>query len=891
MKKPAGIFLRIFLVCAIAVSSYAQVPYFQFYSLLKRNESLQVNVVFQDKSGFIWCGTNKGLFRYDGISQQRFTNLDSLPDDNVTAIAQDSLGRIWTGHKNGRIAFMDKGTIQIFDPPEGSSTHEISDILFDRHGNLWFSTLNDGLYYFTHERLFRVDEEEGMPDIFVYDIVEDRLGNIWAGTDGGVAICTLLDRKVNIKVLDYDHGLPDNIVKKIIIDERNTVWLGTEDAGIFSFDPGSGKTSPLLGGAWKYGATTDFLLDEDQVWIASSQSGLIVYDLKTEQGKVYKANAEFDFNSIRTLLRDLEGNIWIGSRSGIARTLGDHVEYISSFDPYTDVNVLTLTVDHDDNIWFATADGLFKRMVDELGKIHIERMLMNTPFQKYTAISLYTDNDGYLWVGFYGEGILRINPSSGKIVDLDEELSNGNILSITGRENIVWLATLGGATKISTSGEQLAIRNYSRADGLVSDYIYQVFIDSQQRVWFATDGKEAAMLDDTGFHHYDKGLSSNVVYGFAEDKLHNIWVNVQGDGIYRFDGEMFQPLGKDTPLRDKNVNCFSSDQFGNLIAMHDLGIDIYDIEKNQMRYLGEEVGMHARKPNLNALTKDVRGRIYIGTDQGIVKYADQMNNMPPLPQPFIAGLKVSGQNVDLSQELKFAYDQNSVIINYLGFWFQNPRNLNFQYRLENYDKDWIESLDRSTTYSNLPPGDYTFLLRVSDTEDFSAAKETAVHFVIQPPFWQTLWFYFLVAFTVIYSTYAYIKYSRRKLLRDNIILEEKVIERTLEIQEQAKEIQTKNAEIQSQAEEIQGINDNLELIVKSRTAELEKKTKASEESAFIIAHELRAPVASVLGLINLISKCNVDDETKTIVKHMEDSAEKLNVVVRNITKAIEKGDK
>ncbi len=88
-----------------------------------------------------------------------------------------------------------------------------------------------------------------------------------------------------------------------------------------------------------------------------------------------------------------------------------------------------------------------------------------------------------------------------------------------------------------------------------------------------------------------------------------------------------------------------------------------------------------------------------------------------------------------------------------------------------------------------------------------------------------------------------------------------------------------------------GINDNLEELVKARTAELEKKNKAMEESAFIIAHELRAPVASVLGLINLISKCELNDDAKTIVDHMEDSAEKLEVVVRNITKAIERGDK
>ena len=122
-------------------------------------------------------------------------------------------------------------------------------------------------------------------------------------------------------------------------------------------------------------------------------------------------------------------------------------------------------------------------------------------------------------------------------------------------------------------------------------------------------------------------------------------------------------------------------------------------------------------------------------------------------------------------------------------------------------------------------------------------------------------------------------------------LEEKVRKRTLELQKQSDEIQTQNEKIQSQTEEIQEINDNLELLVKERTAALEKKNKAAEESAFIIAHELRAPVASILGLINLVSKCELNGEAKTIVNHLEGSADRLNTVVRDITRAIERGDK
>jgi response regulator RpfG family c-di-GMP phosphodiesterase len=131
----------------------------------------------------------------------------------------------------------------------------------------------------------------------------------------------------------------------------------------------------------------------------------------------------------------------------------------------------------------------------------------------------------------------------------------------------------------------------------------------------------------------------------------------------------------------------------------------------------------------------------------------------------------------------------------------------------------------------------------------------------------------------------------RELQAQNEMLEDKVQARTMELQRQADEILRKNEEIRSQAEEIRGINDNLESIVKARTIALEKKNMAAEESAFIIAHELRAPVATVLGLINLVSNCSLNDEARTVVKHMEGAAEKLNTVVRTITQAIERGDR
>jgi signal transduction histidine kinase len=103
-------------------------------------------------------------------------------------------------------------------------------------------------------------------------------------------------------------------------------------------------------------------------------------------------------------------------------------------------------------------------------------------------------------------------------------------------------------------------------------------------------------------------------------------------------------------------------------------------------------------------------------------------------------------------------------------------------------------------------------------------------------------------------------------------------------------LQLSNEEIQSQAEEIQVINENLETQVQKRTQELEQKNIALEEAAFINAHKLRSPVASILGLINLLHKAELNGEAQNIMEHMLDSARKLDRIVGSITKAIEQGD-
>jgi ligand-binding sensor domain-containing protein len=861
-------FIGSILLCALAFCARAQAPFFQNYSI-KKNQPIQVNAFLQSKSGFLWIGSTKGLFRFDGIRFEQFDTTHGLAEEYVTTLAEDSVGRIWVGHQNGKISIFENKKARLFEPEEGLSSKPVSKILFDKRGILWFSTLNDGLYYYNrNNRLYRLDDIDGMPDIFVYDIAEAGDGNIWAATDGGLAVCSLEGKDIKINTISTAQGLPDNIVKKIKF-HQNKAWLVTEDAGVVCYNLESGKTEQPFG-QWVFEKPIDLVADKTGLWIATSK-GVLSVAYETWNPHFFTTEAP------TTLFEDRESNLWLGLKHGIARCPGNRIQFIKAPDEKKwDVQAVAVDKNHD--IWFSTPDGLFKR--DKNGIV--QKQLTNTPFAKSDAISLYADEAGFVWAGLYDEGLLKINIATGQVSQIKEGLANGSVLHITGHNNQVWLATLGGASQLTLSGDKTEIKNYHSENGLSTDYIYQVFIDSQQRVWFATDRAGIDMLDQNGFHHYKGEINAKVIYGFAEDANHQVWANVQSSGLFIFDKDQFKPFPKQNNVRDVNINDIITNNEGEIVMAHDRGIDIYNPVSKNFSYYGEEAGIKDQSPNLNATFKDAQGRILIGTNYGLILLSSE-SFTANMPVPVIEDLDVYNQAVPFSNPMSLKYNQNNLTIRFIGLWYQNPENLNFRFKLENHDEDWIETHDHSTSYSQLPPGTYTFHVMASVSNDFEKAKEATITFTVRPPFWRTNMFYALVLALAIFGTYSFIKYRERKLKSEKLELERLVHERT-------KEIERNNEEIKAQAEEIQGINENLESLVQERTKELERKNKALEEYAFINAHQLRAPVASILGLLNLMKDIPLKDHEKDCMDHLQASAKKLDDVVSSITEAIERGD-
>jgi streptogramin lyase len=158
-----------------------------------------------------------------------------------------------------------------------------------------------------------------------------------------------------------------------------------------------------------------------------------------------------------------------------------------------------------------------------------------------------------------------------------------------------------------------------------SNYIYNVFKDSKNRIWFATDGKGITVLDNGKYTNYDgdKILKDNHVFSITEDKQNNIWFSTSSAGIYKFDGNKFTNYNTENGLSNKNITAIKTDKQGNIIVIHPTGIDILNPSTNNISYVNNIQGINAISTDMGCISQDSTASIYFATATGVVQYNPQ----------------------------------------------------------------------------------------------------------------------------------------------------------------------------------------------------------------------------------------------------------------------------
>lgn len=763
--------------------AYAQLNRYNTFKLEKDNRQVRINSIFKNNQGYLFVGTDNGLYKFDGIKYTRIPFINTEFNDTVTAIFQDRTNKMWIGFRSGRIANIINNKLQYFNPEEGTPQKKITSFLQDSEGNLWFSAQGEGLYCLKQNRLYLINTDDGLSDNNVSKIILADNDEILAGTDQGINVCTFKNGKKNISVIGPQDGLPDYIVTTIINAGKNSFWIGLQDNGFCLYDRSRNKiTIPKPAEAWKFGQINAMLQAQNILWIATQKNGF--YKYSALDNSLNKAPESEVANNINALLEDDQGNLWLSSPgNGLVRSPGESLKLIPIPGSPPFEHIHTILCDRNGNIWLTNKANELIRFSVTNGNTTEKKLHLNGITEKTDITSLYQDLYGNIWVGSMGKGIYIVNPETFKYRVLTENslFINSGILSINGNENTVFCSSLSGAMVVELQPENKDIFNNYRFTNYDNkstgtNYIYSIFKDSRNRIWFATDGKGLTMLSNDRFTYYNNldQIKDNRIYSITEDRKGNIWFSTSNAGIYKFDGKSFVNFGINEGISNLNISVLKTDNAGNIIVVHKTGLDILNPESGNISYISSGQGLsEINAQDIGAVTKDTAGNIMLSTVAGILTYSGQPNILQR-PVTLIESVQLFLKDIKDTASHVFSHDENNFTFNYTGLYYTDPEKIYYKYKLEGFDTNWVITNDRTKNFPKLGPGSYTFRIQSALNRNFKNAHEATYSFTIKQAFYKTWWFVLICLLAVASLLYLYIKNREKELKKIESLRQEKI---------------------------------------------------------------------------------------------------------------------
>lgn len=807
-KNPVKSYLNckaILLSILLTIGLNAFPQYYNFRSFNSEDGLPQsfVYSIIQDVHGYLWVGTGNGLSRYNGFTFETYSTGDSLANGFITSSISDDEG-LWFGHSNGGLSYFDGKkyrVVSIHPLNQSPVTHFAK----SPDGNIWASTYSHGL--------LKLSKDTGAVKHYLFKdqtiiISFEFLGDLelLVGTNTGLILCRL-GESGEIDIIRRISEIPESKITCIQkIQSKSQFYIATENDGIFEIssennlfkvlkiiaDPGSDLTG------------IQYLYKDSQLnlWLGSFGKGLIkmTYSTSGDLKKTYyfsKANG-FPTDNVKTVYEDHEGNIWSGNYGQGLTLITPKTFSIYSFDnPLYGNNIFSFCVDQKFK-WIGTENGLVKMDLNTNKVIRFYSQGSGLPKDKVTTI--YSADGKELWIGTSENGVFRMETADDRI--LKYPIENGalenSITIITGKGEEVWIGTRKGLWNVNKGTKRKKSYSISQG-GLPHNYINSLYIDRNGRLWVSTPGSTLAYIqDEKVFKLPINSRSGNLTLGpVTEDRDSRLWVGSIGNGIFMIQSDSIANLTVKEGLLSNFCYSVICDDNKNIWVGHKGGLSRIRTTDFSVKPIQHIEGItESLLFNTNAITKDQTGKIWFGSDKGIVSYDPSMEY--PHTQPPVLGItsiKINNDEKDISDKLILSPGNYKIRIDFLGISLKEPQLVNYQYKLEGFDQ-WSEiTKNTSITYNHLTAGNYTFILKASNGDGAVSLNPLTINIIIKTHVWKKWWFYPVNVLLFIILIFFYIKRREYRFLSEKRILEEKVRERTIEIQSQKNEIELQRDEI------------------------------------------------------------------------------------------------
>jgi ligand-binding sensor domain-containing protein/serine phosphatase RsbU (regulator of sigma subunit) len=802
----------------ITFSLGAQLQVRNYFSVTGRKD-VPVTSVTQDSTGFLWLGTRQGLYRFDGRSPAQQIRDSVLLRQDITAVHVDPSQKVWIGTRSGGVFIYDGKTTDSLRFGSEPNTDRITSIC-DADSGICFSTYGNGVYGYRNATLFHLTIKQGMSDNVVYT-VRSAFGSLWCATDAGICRIGGIFGRRRLIVISNKNGLPDNIVRDISAHGERLV-IAMQDSGICYYNIRKKRIErDVFFTNWSHGVIVNARVDyNNRLLVATENKGL----LRIVKGKIevyryeeYILGGSAERVNVNALYLDRSGQVWLASKRGLSTFIEQRFNFISARHGLADEKILALARDRDNGLWVGTAMGVFRISYNEEGKTDI----LSIPGLDKLTISCATNGpDGEIWLGTYGSGIVVFSPVEKKPVYINSErggLTNDNISGIFfHNDSVAFVSTLGGGVNrlsIRRGAAGIGARTteaYTEKGGLGSDYVYAVVTNKEGNLFVATDGGGLQVFRNGRYDRIMRDRRGNsTVYALCRDSLDAIWFVTDNDGVLRYDGRRVTSVRRFSEVMDEPTQQLAASGTA-VFAVHAKGVD--KIGCSDFSVTHYDVFDGDLEPNLNAIAFN-EGKIYCGTNNGVLVFRTTLLSADSVkPTAYIRNVLLDFKQVRMDSSRSFRYTDNNFSMSFDGVWLKNPEKLTYRYMLKGWETSWILADDgKQVNYQNLSPGSYTFVVQSRNEEEIWSTPAT-YSFTILTPLWQRWWFWVIVVAGVSAAVFLLIRVRLRALRRENLLLERRVKERTVEIERQKILIEQKNVALE-QLSLVASKTDNVVLIL------------------------------------------------------------------------------
>jgi len=879
----------------------------------------KINFLFEDSKARIWLATNKGMIAFNRPSKGKYSTLklsSAFFDQHSFTSAAETASHLYFATNQGELISYDKSNASVSKTK--ISTYRINQLLTSNKDNVVYACTDGG-------ELVQISGANGNLQYKRYTTTErmlslfqDKTGNLWLEPEGNGMIkfnhLSGVFTKFN-QISDGGYSYNGNHYK-VFEDKRGRVWVnmksggfGYVEAGGNTFQPFSSMTG-LSSSPFSNVVTSLYYQQNGVLWFSTVDRGINKVILQDNTfGQKFLADRPHpkSDNEVRGIWVDRKQRVWIGVKSRNLYILKNGKKL-----PVTFLNqpagglgaVYCIMEDSNGNIWLGTkASGLYLAQPvngeqTSYRLTNYSKSIAKNGLNSNEVYALLEDRYGKIWVGTFDQGLNIAVFKNGKYNFQNQE--NGlqgyprqgyqkirsMALDLSGN---VWIATTDGLIVKSpgnSSNPGKSFASYSKIPGadssLGNNDVQYVFRDSRNTMWLATSGGglEKAIgskpLQNLHFRNYttQDGLPSDYILSCTEDVHGYLWAATQ-NGLSRFD-----------PVKE---------QFRNF--------DSYD-------------GLPKATFSEAAAQRFNDGTLIYGTNQGYIYFhPDSVVNEPYPSRIALTNLMVN--NIDQHPEkggiisldinylknLRLKYDQNIISIDYTLLDSRLGPKQSYAYRLYGFENTWNNNGDRRrATYTNLPPGDYTFQVKSLNSGSFNAEQLRSLEIKILPPPWKTWWAYLLYAVTFILL----LEVARRIItsflrLRNKIVVEQKLaVVKSNFFTNISHELRTPLTLILNPIEEIER-NENLspqgvgqiEIVRKNSNRMIRfinqlldlRKMESGEASLRISKFDIFEFVREIFGYFTeLAIKKNISLEIQSDLKQLMiwADAEKLDIVLYNL---------